>query len=209
MPTVNVVSAQGAPAGTLELRPEVFGVEVRVPLLHQSVERELADRRVGTHDTKGRSEVSGGGKKPWRQKGTGRARQGSIRATQWKGGGKPFGPTPRSYAKALPRTMRREALRAAVAAKIAAEELVVIDALEGIDGKTKSLVTRLASLGMTGAPTLLITASLEAPLMRAARNVPWLEVEPPLHVSVYQLLRAHRVVVERAALVAQEEVLAP
>lgn len=209
MPTVNVVSAQGAPAGTLELRPEVFGVEVRVPLLHQSVERELADRRVGTHDTKGRSEVSGGGKKPWRQKGTGRARQGSIRATQWKGGGRPFGPTPRSYAKALPRTMRREALRAAVAAKIAAEELVVIDALEGIDGKTKSLVTRLASLGMTGAPTLLMTASLEAPLMRAARNVPWLEVERPLHVSVYQLLRAHRVVVERAALVALEEALVP
>jgi large subunit ribosomal protein L4 len=209
MPTVNVVSAQGAPAGTLELRPEVFGVEVRVPLLHQSVERELADRRVGTHDTKGRSEVSGGGKKPWRQKGTGRARQGSIRATQWKGGGKPFGPTPRSYAKALPRTMRREALRAAVAAKIAADELVVIDALEGIDGKTKSLVTRLASLGMTGAPTLLMTASLEAPLMRAARNVPWLEVERPLHVSVYQLLRAHRVVVERAALVALEEALVP
>ncbi len=209
MPTVNVVSAQGAPAGTLELRPEVFGVEVRVPLLHQSVERELADRRVGTHDTKGRSEVSGGGKKPWRQKGTGRARQGSIRATQWKGGGRPFGPTPRSYAKALPRTMRREALRAAVAAKIAAEELVVIDALEGIDGKTKSLVTRLASLGMTGAPTLLMTASLEAPLMRAARNVPWLEVEPPPHVSVYQLLRAHRVVVERAALLALEEALVP
>lgn len=209
MPTVNVVSAQGAPAGTLELRPEVFGVEVRVPLLHQSVERELADRRVGTHDTKGRSEVSGGGKKPWRQKGTGRARQGSIRATQWKGGGRPFGPTPRSYAKALPRTMRREALRAAVAAKIAAEELVVIDALEGIDGKTKSLVTRLASLGMSGAPTLLMTASLEAPLMRAARNVPWLEVERPLHVSVYQLLRAHRVVVERAALVALEEALVP
>lgn len=209
MPTVNVVSAQGTPAGTLELRPEVFGVEVRVPLLHQSVERELADRRVGTHDTKGRSEVSGGGKKPWRQKGTGRARQGSIRATQWKGGGRPFGPTPRSYAKALPRTMRREALRAAVAAKIAAEELVVIDALEGIDGKTKSLVTRLASLGMSGAPTLLMTASLEAPLMRAARNVPWLEVERPLHVSVYQLLRAHRVVVERAALVALEEALVP
>ena len=96
MPTVDVMSAQGAPAGTVELRPEVFGVEIRVPLLHQSVERELADRRVGTHDTKGRSEVSGGGKKPWRQKGTGRARQGSIRATQWKGGGKPFGPTPRT-----------------------------------------------------------------------------------------------------------------
>src|SRR5262244_3567478 len=122
MPTVNVLDAQGKQAGALELKPTVFGVEVRVPLLHQSVERERADRRVGTHDTKGRSEVSGGGKKPWRQKGTGRARQGSIRATQWKGGGRPFGPTPRTYEKSLPRAMRREALRSAVAAKIAADE---------------------------------------------------------------------------------------
>jgi len=209
MPTVNVMSAEGAPAGTMELRPEVFGVEIRVPLLHQSVGRELADRRVGTHDTKGRSEVSGGGKKPWRQKGTGRARQGSIRATQWKGGGKPFGPTPRSYVQALPRAMRRGALRGAVAAKIAAGELVAVDALTEIDGKTKSLVTRLAALGLTGVPTLLVVASLDEPLRRAARNVPWVAVESPAHVSVYQLLRAHRVVVERAALLALEEALAP
>jgi hypothetical protein len=100
-----------------------------VALLHQAVVRELADRRVGTHDTKGRSEVSGGGKKPWKQKGTGRARQGSIRATQWKGGGKPFGPTPRSYDKDMPREMRREALRSAVAARISAGEVTVIDTL--------------------------------------------------------------------------------
>jgi large subunit ribosomal protein L4 len=209
MPTVNVISAQGGPAGTLELRPEVFGVEIRGPLLPQSVERELADRRVGTHDTKGRSEVSGGGKKPWRQKGTGRARQGSIRATQWKGGGKPFGPTPRSYAKALPRTMRREALRAAVAAKIEAGEVIVVDALDGGDGKTKSLVRRLAALGVTPVPTLVVTATLAEPLFRASRNVPWITVEGPTHVSVYQLLRARRVVVERAALLALEEALAP
>ena len=106
MPSVTVFDTTGKETGALELRPEVFGAEVRVPLLHQAVVRELADRRVGTHDTKGRSEVSGGGKKPWRQKGTGRARQGSIRATQWKGGGKPFGPTPRSYDQALPRAVR-------------------------------------------------------------------------------------------------------
>jgi large subunit ribosomal protein L4 len=209
MPTITVVSAQGVPAGTLELRPEVFGVEIRVPLLHQSVERERADRRVGTHDTKGRSEVSGGGKKPWRQKGTGRARQGSIRATQWKGGGKPFGPTPRSYAQALPRTMRREALRAAVAAKIAADEIVVVEALDGLDGKTKSLVGRLAALGVTRVPTLVVTAAVDEPLLRASRNVPWIAVEGPTQVSVYQLLRARRVVVERAALLALEEALAP
>jgi large subunit ribosomal protein L4 len=209
MPTVNVVSVGGATAGTVELRPDVFGVEIRVPLLHQSVERELADRRAGTHDTKGRSEVSGGGKKPWRQKGTGRARQGSIRATQWKGGGKPFGPTPRSYAKALPRTMRREALRAALAAKVAAGELLAIEGLDGLDGKTRSLVARLAALGLAAVPTLLVVEGPGEPLLRSARNVPWLEVERPAHVSVYQLLRAHRVIADRAALAALEEALAP
>src|SRR5499427_8645865 len=125
MPTVNVLNTAGKPSGTLELKPDVFGVEVRGPLLHQAVTRELADRRVGTHDTKGRSEVSGGGKKPWKQKGTGRARQGSIRATQWKGGGKPFGPTPHTYEKDMPRATRREALRAAAAAKLAAGQLTV------------------------------------------------------------------------------------
>src|ERR1700674_297477 len=135
MPTVNVLNASGQPSGTLELKPDVFGVEVRVPLLHQAVTRELADRRAGTHDTKGRSEVSGGGKKPWKQKGTGRARQGSIRATQWKGGGKPFGPTPRSYAQDLPRSMRREALRSAVAARVADGALRVVESVTS-DGKT-------------------------------------------------------------------------
>lgn len=208
MPTVNVIDTSGKPSGTLELKSEVFGVEVRVPLLHQAVTRELADRRTGTHDTKGRSEVSGGGRKPWKQKGTGRARQGSIRATQWKGGGKPFGPTPRSYAQDLPRTMRREALRSAVAAKLADGGLTVVESLGAADGKTKSLVAALATLGVSPTPTLLVVASLGELLARAARNVPWLTVEPPAHVSVYQLMRAHRVVFERQALRALEEALA-
>jgi large subunit ribosomal protein L4 len=204
MPTVSVVDAKGSPAGTLELKPDVFGVEIRAPLLHQAVERELADRRAGTHDTKGRS----GGKKPWKQKGTGRARQGSIRATQWKGGGKPFGPTPRGYDKAMPRTMRRGALRAAVAARLAGDDLRVVDGLGAVDGKTKALVTRLTALGAASTSTLLIVADLNETVARAARNVPWLAVETPSHVSVYQLLRAHRIVFERAALLALEEALA-
>ena len=190
MPTVPVLDAKGQKAGTLDLKADVFGVEIRGPLLHQAVTRELADRRVGTHDTKGRSEVSGGGRKPWRQKGTGRARQGSIRATQWKGGGKPFGPTPRSYDQDMPRTMRRAALRAAVAAKIADGRLAVIDALEVADGKTKSLVARLGALGLKAEPTLLVVRELGAAVLRASRNVPWLTVETPGHVSVYQLLRS-------------------
>ena len=207
MPTVNVFDTSGKPSGTLDLKAEVFGVEVRVPLLHQAVTRELADRRTGTHDTKGRSEVSGGGRKPWKQKGTGRARQGSIRATQWKGGGKPFGPTPRSYAQDLPRTMRREALRSAVAARIADGGLTVIERLGAADGKTKSLVGTLAAVGVEPVSTLLVVASLDEALARAARNVPWLTVEPPSHVSVYQLVRARRVVFEREALRALEEAL--
>jgi large subunit ribosomal protein L4 len=207
MPTVNVLDTSGKPSGTLDLKSDVFGVEVRVPLLHQAVTRELADRRTGTHDTKGRSEVSGGGKKPWKQKGTGRARQGSIRATQWKGGGKPFGPTPRSYAQDLPRTMRREALRSAVAARIADGALTVVERLGAADGKTRSLVGTLATLGVKAVPTLLVVAQLDDLLARAARNIPWLTVEPPTHVSVYQLVRAHRVVFEREALRALEEAL--
>lgn len=207
MPTVQVLDAKGQQAGTLELKPEVFGVEIRVPLLHQAVVRELADRRAGTHDTKGRSEVSGGGRKPWRQKGTGRARQGSIRAPQWKGGGKPFGPTPRSYRQDMPREMRRGALRAAVAAKIAAGELKVVEAVEVADGKTKSLVGRLAALGLAGAPTLLVVTTLSDMLLRAARNVPWLTVERPAHVSVHQLLGARQAVFERGALLALEQTL--
>lgn len=208
MASVQVLDANGKPAGSFELRPDVFGVAVRVPLLHQAVTRELADRRTGTHDTKGRSEVSGGGKKPWRQKGTGRARQGSIRATQWKGGGKPFGPTPRSYAQAMPRTMRREALRAAVAARVADGHLAVVEALAAPDGKTRSLVRSLAALGIADAPTLLVVERFEAAMARAARNVPWLTVETPDHVSVYQLLRAAHVVFERGALQAFGEALA-
>jgi large subunit ribosomal protein L4 len=207
MATVKVLDAKGNEKGTLELKPDVFGVEIRGPLLHQAVVRELADRRAGTHDTKGRSEVSGGGKNPWKQKGTGRARQGSIRATQWKGGGKPFGPTPRSYDKDMPREMRREALRSAVSARLAAGELRVVDALE-VNGKTKSLVRGLGALGLGEAPTLLVVSAFGDELARASRNVPWLTVETPTHVSVYQLLHAHQVVCERAALLALEEALA-
>jgi len=207
MPTVQVLDAKGKQAGTLELSADVFGGEIKTPLLHQAVVRELADRRVGTHDTKGRSEVSGGGRKPWKQKGTGRARQGSIRATQWKGGGKPFGPTPHSYDKDLPREMRRQALRDAVGAALGDERLRVVERLTS-DGKTKALVTGLAQLGLQPVSTVVVVATLADELLRASRNVPWLTVEDPGHVSVYQLMRARQVVFERAALKALEEALA-
>ncbi|MGH7314767.1 MAG: 50S ribosomal protein L4, partial [Candidatus Rokuibacteriota bacterium] len=206
MPSVQVVDANGK-SQTLDLSADVFGGAPRVPLLHQAVVKELAARRAGTHSTRGRSEVRGGGRKPWKQKGTGRARQGSIRATQWKGGGKPFGPRPRKYDKRLPTEMRRAALREAVAAKLGAGELSVVDALGVADARTKTLATRLKGLGIAGQPTLLVVSELAEGLMRAARNVAWLSIETPGHVSVYQLLRSDRVVFEKAALLALEESL--
>ena len=209
MPSVPVLDGKGKSQQTLELSDDVFGGTPRIPLLHQVVVKELAARRAGTHSTRGRSEVRGGGRKPWKQKGTGRARQGSIRATQWKGGGKPFGPRPRKYDKRLPTEMRRAALREAVAAKLGAGELSVVEALGVGDAKTKTLVTRLRGLGIAGQPTLLVVSEVPEGLNRAARNVPWLSLETPGHVSVYQLIRSERVVFEKAALLTLQETLKP
>ena len=191
---VNVVDASGKARGTLDLDAAVFGAPIHGALLHQAVVRELNGRRAGTHDTKGRSEVSGGGRKPWKQKGTGRARQGSIRATQWKGGGKPFGPTP-----------RRGALRAAWTDKVAGGQLTVVERLELGEAKTKTLVGLLSGLGAAEGRTLLVVVEPSTDLVRACRNVPWLTLGRPGHVSVAELLRNDRVVAERQALVATQE----
>jgi large subunit ribosomal protein L4 len=207
MPSVPIIDGKGKAQQTLDLSADVFGATPRIPLLHQAVVKELAARRAGTHSTRGRSEVSGGGRKPWKQKGTGRARQGSIRATQWKGGGKPFGPRPRKYDKRLPTEMRRAALREAVAAKLGAGQLSVVDAVGVADAKTKTLAARLKGLGIAGQPTLLVVSEVPEGLSRAARNVAWLSLETPGHVSVYQLMRNERVVFEKAALLALQETL--
>lgn len=208
MLAVPVLKADGKTGDTLELRPEVFGVKIRVPLLHLAVTRELAAQRAGTHQTKGRSDVSGGGKKPWRQKGTGRARQGSIRAPQWRKGGIVFGPHPRDYSMAMPQKARRGALRAALAATVAAGRLAVVDRVELGEAKTKALAAWLKGLGLREQFTLLVVGQLTKPLARASRNLPWLVVETPSHISVYQLLRHRQVVFERQALLALQEDLA-
>ncbi|MBI4610545.1 MAG: 50S ribosomal protein L4 [Candidatus Rokubacteria bacterium] len=208
MPAVPVLSTGGKAGETLDLRPEVFGVPLRVPLLHQAVVRELAAQRAGTHETKGRSDVSGGGKKPWRQKGTGRARQGSIRAAQWRKGGTVFGPHPRDYTLGMPRAARRQALRAALAAAVADARVAVVDRVELREAKTKALAGWLLGLGLKEAPTLLVVAQLSQALARASRNLPWLVVETPSHVSVYQLLRNRQVIFERPALLTLQEALA-
>jgi large subunit ribosomal protein L4 len=209
MPSVAVLGPGGQPGQTLELDAAVFGAPVQGPVLHQSVVRELAARRAGTHDTRGRSEVSGGGRKPWRQKGTGRARQGSIRATQWKGGGKPFGPTPRDYDQRMPAAMRRVALRSAWSAKVAAGQVVVVERLAVSEPRTRALAAELRTLGLGAVPTMLVVAERTPTLERAARNIPWLWVTTPAHASAYQVVRHDRVVVERAALLAVQEALRP
>jgi large subunit ribosomal protein L4 len=208
MPSVPILDGKGK-SQTLDLSDAVFGAAPRVPLLHQAVVKELAARRAGTHSTRGRSQVSGGGRKPWKQKGTGRARQGSIRATQWKGGGKPFGPRPRKYDKLMPSAMRRAALREAVSAKLGAGSLSVIESLGVAEAKTKALTTRLRGLGIDGQPTLLVVSEVTDALTRASRNVPWLSVELPGHASVYQVIRSERVVFEKAALLTLQETLKP
>ncbi len=181
MPSVPVLDAKGKAQQQLELS-DVFAGPVRVPLLHQAVVKELAARRAGTHDTKGRSEVSGGGK--------------------------PFGPTPRKYDKKMPTEMRRSALREALAAKIASGEVSVVDSLEVTGAKTKALTSRLKTLGLPQGPTLLVVSDRTESLDRAARNVPWLEVQTPTHASVYQILRNERVLFEKAALLSLQEALA-
>lgn len=208
MPAVPVLQAGGKTVETLELKPEVFGAGVRVPLLHQAVVRELAGRRAGTHQTKERSDVSGGGRKPWRQKGTGRARQGSIRAPQWRKGGTVFGPHPRDYSLSMPRKARRQALRMALTTTATDGRLSVVERVEPGEAKTRALAAWLRGLGLDEVPTLLVVAQVTEPLVRAARNLPWLIVESPSHVSVYQLLRHRQVVFERHALLALQDALA-
>jgi large subunit ribosomal protein L4 len=205
MPSVNVVDQSGNSRETLELDGAVFGAPVNAALVHQAVVREMAGHRAGTHDTKGRSEVSGGGKKPWRQKGTGRARQGSIRATQWKGGGKPFGPTPRSYAQAMPRKAWRAALRAALTDKLAMGQVTVVESLAPAEPKTKAMVALLRALGVTGEPTLLVVSVVTEALDRGSRNISWLSVARPNQVTVARLLGTHRVLFEREALMRVQE----
>jgi large subunit ribosomal protein L4 len=207
MPTVNVVDQNGHVRETLDLSAAVFGAPVNGPLLHQAVVRELAGRRAGTHDTKGRSVVSGGTAKPWRQKGTGRARAGSSRSPIWTGGGTVFGPSPRSYVVKVNRKARRAALRAALSDTVGGGRVTVVDALPLTDAKTKTLVAVLGKLGIAAHPTLLVVGDRSDALQRASRNVPWLRVVGPRQVSVAELLRYQHVVFDRQAMLAVQEAL--
>ena len=198
--TVPVVTQTKEPAGEVTLPAGAFDGPVRRHLLYEVVNMQRANRRAGTHATKTRGEVSGGGKKPWRQKGTGRARAGSSRSPIWTGGAIIFGPQPRDYSYRLPASARRSALRSALAMRVREGALTVVDKIEIPDGKTKAVAQMLQALGLGRA--LIIIESANPLLERAARNLPTVKVLRAEGANVYDILRHPNLVVTRAAVAA-------
>jgi large subunit ribosomal protein L4 len=207
MPQTTLYSRTGEAIGTVELSEELFAAPVNAAVLHQVVTAQLAGRRLGTSDTKTRGEVAGGGRKPYRQKGTGRARQGSRRAPHFTGGGVVFGPHPRSYAQRLPRKMKRLALRGALTAKLGGDAIRVLDAfgLEAI--RTKELLAVLENLKVAGR-VLIVSPARDERLDLSARNLPRVAILLADSLNVVDLLNADTIVIEQPALARLEEVYA-
>ncbi len=190
----------GASAGEIELADSVFGIEPNVPVMHQAFVRQMANARQGTHDTKTRGEVRGGGRKPWRQKGTGRARQGSIRSPQWKGGGVVWGPHPRKYTQAMPKKMRRLAIRSVLSVKQRDEQLIVVDGLNGVEPRTREMRQVLAKLPNGEArSTLILVAGDYDSIRRGASNLVKVKVLSAGYVNMRDVLTHERLLVTREA----------
>lgn len=206
MPKVAVYNVTGAQVGEIELSDAIFGITPNAHVLHEAVVMQQASLRRGTHDVKNRSEVRGGGRKPWKQKGTGRARQGSIRSPQWVGGGTVFGPTPRSYAYKLPKKVRRLALKSALSTKVNANEIIVLDALSIDAPKTKDMVKILGNLKVGKA--LVVSAEQDANLALSARNIPGVKVVDATGINVLDLLHHDALVITKDAVAKVEEVFA-
>jgi large subunit ribosomal protein L4 len=205
MAQVTLYNRAGDSVGNVELNDELFAAPVNTAVLHQVVTAQLAGRRTGTHDTLTRGEVRGGGRKPYKQKGTGRARQGSRTAPHYRGGGAVFGPHPRSYEQRLPKKMRRAALRGALTAKLGDEAIRIIDtfALEGF--KTSDVATILAALNATGR-VIVVAPATDEQLWRSARNLPTVDVIRADSLNVVDLINADTIVIEQPALARIEEV---
>ncbi|MEJ9280848.1 MULTISPECIES: 50S ribosomal protein L4 [Ureibacillus] len=206
MTKVTVLSQTGASVGEIELNDEIFGIEPNEAVLFDAVIAQRASLRQGTHKVKNRSEVSGGGRKPWRQKGTGRARQGSIRSPQWRGGGTVFGPQPRSYSYKLPKKVRRLALKSALSAKVNEQNFLVLDALKLDAPKTKDFKEILGNLKIDS-KALFVTAELDENVALSARNIPGVTVLTASGINVLDLLGHDKVVFTKAAVEKVEEVL--
>ena len=205
MPTVKIYNMLCKEAGEMELSADIFGVEPNAAVLHSAVVNYLANQRQGTQSTKTRTEVSGGGRKPWRQKGTGHARQGSIRAPQWTHGGIALGPKPRSYNYVLPKKMRRLALKSALSSKVADGALLVLDELKLDEIKTKTVAAMLTALN-ADRKVLLVLPEKNDVAVKSARNIPGVKTALVNTINTYDILNADKLIVVKDAVAKIEEV---
>ncbi|MBQ6390660.1 MAG: 50S ribosomal protein L4 [Eggerthellaceae bacterium] len=207
MATIDIKTAEGKTASTAELADSVFGIEPNVPVMHQVVRMQRASWRAGTHNTRTRGQVRGGGRKPWRQKGTGRARQGTIRAPHWRGGGVVFGPHPRDYSFKVNKKEIKLAIRSALSAKLADEQLIVVDKLEFEKPRTKDAIAVLAALGVEGRCTIVVNDE-NVNAFLSFRNIPTVDIVPSGYENVYELLDNKFLIFEEEALRKLEEAMA-
>lgn len=196
---VPVYNTQGEQVSEAELQDDIFAAPINQALMHQALVRQLANARLGTHKTKTRGEVSGGGRKPWRQKGTGRARQGSTRAPHWRGGAVIFGPRPRSYEQKMPRKMRRAALRSALSAKVAGSQVVLLDELNLAEPQTKEILSILNNLKVDSSALILLPGHDEV-ILRSVRNLPHVRTLVAQYLNVRDLLHYDYLLMPLAAL---------
>lgn len=207
MPKVDVYDISGSVVGEYNLSDDIFGIEINENAMHYVVVNQLANKRQGTQSTKTISEVSGGGAKPWRQKGTGRARQGSIRSAQWKGGGNVLGPKPRSYNYTVPRKLKRLALKSALSAKVAENELILLDQLSLNEIKTKAMVDILSKLNINE-KVLVVIDQPDEKVQKSLRNIPDAKIAFVNTINVYDVLKYEKFLVTKAAISKIEEVYA-
>lgn len=206
MPKVALYNQTGSKVGEIDLKDSVFGIEPNNHVLFEAIIMQRASLRQGTSKVKNRSEVRGGGRKPWRQKGTGRARQGSIRSPQWRGGGTVFGPVPRSYSYKLPKKVRRLAIKSALSAKVLEESILVLEALSFDAPKTKEFASVLKSLPV-GKKALVITEGLDENVALSARNIPGVTVVDANNVNILDVVGHNTLIMTKAAVAKVEEVL--
>lgn len=207
MPKVDIYNISGQVVGNLDLNDNVFGVEVNSEVMHMAVVNQLANARQGTQSTKTKSEVRGGGRKPWKQKGTGRARQGSIRSAQWIKGGIVLGPKPRSYRYTLPKKVKRLALKSALSSKVSSNEILVLDNLQFETCKTKQMVNVLSNLKV-GSSALVVLGDKNENVALAARNIPGVKTAYVNTINVFDVLKFDKFIITKEAVEKVEEVYA-
>lgn len=207
MPKVALYDITGSQVGDVELSDAVFGAEINTHVMYEAVKNYLANQRQGTQSAKTRADVRGGGKKPWRQKGTGRARQGSIRSPQWKGGGVVFAPKPRDYSYSIPKKVKRLALKSALSSKVQDQEIIVVDKLTLEQPKTKELVKVLKALN-SSKKTLIVIPERDEAVVRAAANIPGIKTAYVNTINVYDILNCDSFLITKDAVNKVEEVYA-